>query len=95
VQNEVKHQKLKNVSIKDVVVLLDREQGAEKEAKNNSINLHSIINFKTSGVDWLREKISKIEYKVISEYLTSPEKFQNKDIQLELLKSSLKEDTTL
>lgn len=90
VQNEVNRQKIKNVSLRDVMVLLDREQGAREEAKINNINLYSIIDFKTSGVRWLKEKFSKIEYEVISEYLDFPEKFQNEDIQSELSKSLLK-----
>lgn len=67
-----------------IIVLLDREQGAEEMAKENKLNLYSLIPFKTKGIEWLKEKFSNIEYETLSDYLQNSEKYQNKDLQEKL-----------
>ncbi|MEJ2249678.1 MAG: hypothetical protein P8Y97_08465 [Candidatus Lokiarchaeota archaeon] len=68
----------KNVKVNDVVVLIDREQGAKEIAESHEINLHSLIPFK-SKLYWLKDKFSPIEYKVINEYLSNYSNFQNQE----------------
>ena len=84
IKTEFKRLNIKNFSIKNVVVLLDREQGAEEIASLNGIKLHSLIPFKTKGMAWLSELMSEIEYETITDYLVNPEKYQDKSIQLDL-----------
>ncbi len=84
--------KEKNVSItcKDVAVLLDREQGAEKTAEELGFNLHSVIKFKTDGMSWLKDSFDPVEYDVISDYLRDNAKYQDKKLQEELMRMAKK-----
>jgi len=81
----------KNVSCSDVVVLLDREQGANEAAKANDMRLFSLIPFKTKGIIWLKDKMEDIEYSVITDYLQYNAKYQEKKLQEELRSLALKE----
>jgi orotate phosphoribosyltransferase len=90
---QLKHQaeSLKvNVSCKDVLVVFDREQGAEATAKENGMNLHSIIPFRTKGLEWLRDSMSKVEYEVITDYLNNSKLYQTKEKWDELKRLALK-----
>ncbi len=68
IKTEAKKSGLK-VECKDVIVLLDREQGAAAVASQHGISFHSLIPFKSKGIEWLKTSLSEIEYKVITEYL--------------------------
>lgn len=81
---ELKVRNLEKVECSDVIVLLDREQGGQKAAKENGIKLHSLIPFTTRGVNWLRDLVSDDEYKIISDYLAHPNKYQDRNLQKEL-----------
>jgi len=83
IKYETKKRGLK-VECNDVVVLLDREQGAADVARQYGISFHSLIPFKSKGVKWLKSSLSEIEYKVIREYLRDDEKYQDTEIQKEL-----------
>ncbi len=83
ISHEAKKRGLK-VECKDVVVLLDREQGAAEVASQHGISLHSLIPFKSRGIEWLR--LSEIEYEVITEYLRDEKKYQDAEVQEELYK---------
>jgi len=72
------------IECKHVVVLLDREQGAGEVATQHGISLHSLIPFKSKGIKWLKNSLSEIEYKVITEYLRDEEKYQDAEVQKEL-----------
>jgi orotate phosphoribosyltransferase len=75
--------KRRNVNAKSnkILVLLDREQGAQKTAEANGLELFSLIPFKTKGVNWLKNRFSSLEYEVISDYLLNSDKYQNETIQ--------------
>ena len=75
--------KRRNVNAKSnkILVLLDREQGAQKTAEANGLELFSLIPFKTKGVNWLKNRFSTLEYEVISDYLLNSDKYQNETIQ--------------
>ena len=67
-----------------VVVLLDREQGAEESARKQGITLHSLIPFKSKGIEWLRDVLTPREREVIAAYLEYPDIYQNAEVQEEL-----------
>lgn len=78
---EVKIQNLKSIKYSDVIVLLDREQGAFDVAKKHNIKLHCLIPFKTKGELWLKEILSEKEFEIIFDYLKDAEKYQNQKIR--------------
>ena len=86
---EVKERGLKDVSCSDIIVVLDREQGAEEIAKENGINLRSLIPFASKGLPWLKDVFAGEEYKVITDYLRNTEKYQNSRVQAELSEIAL------
>ena len=79
-----------SVSCKDVVVLIDREQGAKEVAEAHGMRLWALIPFKSKGLEWLRDKMDPIEYEVISDYLMDEEKYQDIIIQKELRDKALR-----
>lgn len=84
IKYEVKQRGLSDIKCENVLVLFDREQGAEKSAKEHNMKLHSLIPFRTKGIDWLKELLAEDEYIVIADYLDNPDKYQAPDIQLKL-----------
>jgi len=79
-----------NVTCKDVAVLLDREQGAEKTAQESGFDLHSVIKFRTDGLEWLRGSMSDTEIYYIEDYLENDAKYQDKKLQQELMRLAIK-----
>lgn len=75
--------KRRNIDAKSnkILVLLDREQGAQKTAAENGLELFSLIPFKTKGVKWLKGRFTSLEYEVTSDYLLNSDKYQNETIQ--------------
>jgi len=78
------------VECDDVVVLLDREQGAAEVAAQHGISFYSLIPFKSNGIEWLKNSLSKIEYEVIGGYLQDETKYQDAEVQKELYELVLK-----
>ncbi|MCP4763858.1 MAG: hypothetical protein GY870_18955 [archaeon] len=78
------------VNCDKIIVLLDRQQGAEELAKKNGLSLYSLIPFKTKAIDWLKDTLSNIEYDILKDYLNNSEKYQDRKIQKELEKQALK-----
>jgi orotate phosphoribosyltransferase len=78
-----------NVTCNDVVVLFDREQGAQKTADEMRIKMHSLIQFKSKGIELLKNSISKIECEVLTGYLSDDMKYQDKETQIELMNLAL------
>jgi uridine monophosphate synthetase len=72
------------ISCKNIIVILDREQGAETLAKKNELILSSLIPFNSKGIFWLKEKFSDIEYEIINDYLKNTEKYQDINLQEEI-----------
>ncbi len=89
IRYEAKKRGLK-VECKDVVVLLDREQGAAEVATQHGISFHPLIPFKSKGIEWLKSKVSKIEYEAIGGYLQDEKKYQDAEVQKELYEVVLK-----
>lgn len=82
-KHESKERKVK-INYKDIIVVLDREQGAAELAKKRNLNIKSLIPFKSKGIKWLRDKLSEIEFEILSDYLKNVKKYQNQDIQREI-----------
>ena len=83
------------VTCKDVIVLLDREQGAVETAKKSGMNLFSVIPFRTKGVPWLKDQMNPKEFDVITDYLSNEQKYQYPDMRKALkalVKHSLGDD---
>jgi len=75
---------LKDVTCSDVIVVLDREQGATELAKEYGIKLHSLIPFMSKGMPWLKNVLADQEYEVIVDYLHDSKKYQDSHVQAEL-----------
>ena len=83
IQEAAKDKKV-SVSCTDVVVLIDREQGAKEIAETNGMKLWSLIPFKTKGVQWLKDRMRPLEYEIITDYLKDEKKYQDQKLQNEL-----------
>jgi hypothetical protein len=62
-------------------VVLDREQGGGEAAAKASLELLSLIPFKTVGLPLLEGVMNKEEWKTITHYLEDPNHFQDKGVQ--------------
>jgi len=84
----------RNISISydlnDIIVLIDREQGAKEKADDLNLNLHALIPFRTKGIQWLKEDMTNMEYEIIDQYLKNPRIFQNRSTQLKLIRIASK-----
>jgi len=80
------------ITVENVAVILDREQGAQDVAATHGIRLHSLIPFRSKGLSWLAESLSSQEYKVLSDYLADPGKYQDLAIQEKLRHMAVKEE---
>ncbi|MDE1860379.1 MAG: hypothetical protein KGH72_01545 [Candidatus Micrarchaeota archaeon] len=85
VEQEAKQRGITNISLKDVVVLIDREQGGTQRAKELGYNLRALIPFASKGVHWLKGSLAPIEYETIVDYLKDPQSYQNKEAQDKLM----------
>lgn len=72
------------VDITDIVVLLDREQGAAAKATEQGFRLHSVIPFASKGLGWLRDSFEPVEYDTISDYLKNPVSYQHEQVRQRL-----------
>lgn len=88
VRREVEERGLKNTKCDHVVVVLDREQGAAEAAKAANISLHSLIQFRSKGLEWLSSRMAPLEWQVIKDYLKNPEKYQGINTRRELAKKA-------
>lgn len=89
VEHEAKLRDIAGVKCGAVVVLLDREQGAQEKAQELNIGLHSLIKFRSEGLYWLRDKMEKYEYQVIEGYLENPDEYQNPELIEKLKRESV------
>lgn len=71
---DLKNREISNVSVDDIAVIIDRQQGARERAKNLNIRLHSLIDLVDEGLPSIKDSMSKEEYHIVSEYLTNPKK---------------------
>lgn len=77
VWHEAARRGLSQVSCRDVVVVVDREQGGAEAARSHGFNLHSALKLRSDGLEWLAGKLAPVEYEVVSAYLEDPTPFQD------------------
>lgn len=87
---EVRRLGLKDITCDEIAVVLDREQGAEEAAEKNNMKLHSLIKFRTDGLDWLKEVMHPEEYELINKFQNSPETYQTKEAQQKAIEMGAK-----
>jgi orotate phosphoribosyltransferase len=75
---------LTEVRCSDVIVLLDREQGAAEVAPAYGVSLHSLIPFMSKGIGWLRDILADREYEVLVDYLRDSSAYQDPRVQADL-----------
>ncbi len=92
ISREMKRRNIDNIELNDVVVLVDREQGAAKRAESMDYKLYSLIRFGTEGMDLLKGSFSEIEHSVISDYLLNYGKYQDLPLQKELEETAMKRE---
>ncbi len=81
---ELRRRGLHQVTCSDIIVVLDREQGATERAKDYAVRLHSLIPFRSQGIAGLKEVLADREYEVIRDYLQHAEHYQDPGVQAEL-----------
>jgi orotate phosphoribosyltransferase len=91
IKNETNAQNFRNVKCCNVVVVVDRQQGASDIALEYGMKLFSLIPFRTQGIHWLRDSMTDIEYSTIVDYLENPLSYQKKSTQDHLRKLALKD----
>ena len=69
---EMKKREISDVSVDDIAVIVDRQQGARERAKDLNIKLHSLIDLIDEGLPAIKDLMSEDEYQIVSEYLTNP-----------------------
>jgi orotate phosphoribosyltransferase len=82
--HEVTLRGLTGVRCSDVIVLLDREQGAGEVARGYGVTLQSLIPFRSKGLGWLRDILADREYEVLVEYLRDSSAYQDPRVQADL-----------
>ncbi len=84
VNQEIQRRNLLGVTLQDVAVLLDREQGGAQRARDLGYNLHSYIPFISKGLPWLKDRFSQQETETILDYVGNVEKYQDSELQKHL-----------
>lgn len=79
-----------HAAVEDVVVLMDREQGAQEAARERGVRLHALIPFRSRGLSWLSTSFSEEEYQILTDYLDHPEKYQDPMLQKQLRIQAIK-----
>jgi len=69
---EMKKREIYDVSVDDIAVIIDRQQGAQERAKDLNIRLHSLIDLIDEGLPAIKDSMSEEEYQIVSEYLSNP-----------------------
>ena len=72
VLTEVKKRGISDVTVDDIAVIVDRQQGAQQRANELNIRLHSLIDLVDEGLPSIRDAMTEEEYKIVSEYLSEP-----------------------
>jgi orotate phosphoribosyltransferase len=73
---ELEKRGVSDFSVDDIVVVIDRQQGARARAEELKINFFSLIDFVDEGLPLIEDRMSNEEYTLISNYLTDPTSFK-------------------
>jgi orotate phosphoribosyltransferase len=77
IEMEAKRRGIATLSVPAVIVLVDREQGAEHSASLAHVSLLSLVKLRSQGLDMLTGLALPREIELISQYLEAPESFQD------------------
>ncbi len=88
VKHELNRRSIPDVECTTVAVLLDREQGAASSARAAGMELLSLIPFASKGLPLLQDHMHEAEWRVLAEYLTDPQKYQDTAVQEDLRRLS-------
>jgi orotate phosphoribosyltransferase len=69
---ELEKRGVSNVSVDNIVVIIDRQQGAKERAKDANIRLHALIDLVDEGLPMIRDSMSEEEYTLVTKYLHDP-----------------------
>jgi len=69
---ELEKRGISDVTVDDIAVIIDRQQGARQRAKDLNIRLHSLIDLVDEGLPSIRSLMSEEEYKLVSDYISNP-----------------------
>lgn len=77
VEQEAARRGLEGVGCRDVLVVVDREQGGEEAAQEHGFSLRSVLRLQSEGLDALRERLAPVEYDMVKAYFEDPAAFQD------------------
>ena len=66
---EIERRGISGVKCDDILVVVDRQQGAKTIAQEEGLNLHSLIDFADEGLPLLQDLMDQKEYETIIKYL--------------------------
>ena len=81
VKREAEQRGITDLTLKDIVVLFDREQGGAQKAAEMGYTLHALVPFSSKGIHWLKDSLTPVEYRTIVDYLQNPKAYQDKKVQ--------------
>ena len=67
--SEIERIGVSGVKCDDILVVIDRQQGARTIAREEGLNLHSLIDFTDEGLPMLQDLMNQKEYETIIKYL--------------------------
>jgi orotate phosphoribosyltransferase len=73
---ELEKRGIREFTVDDIAVVVDRQQGARQRASELKINLHSLIDLVDEGLPLIRDKMTEEEYVKVSNYLADPTGFK-------------------
>jgi orotate phosphoribosyltransferase len=60
VRHHLTRRHIEGVALEDVLVILDREQGAAERAAEACVRLHSLIPLRSRGIEWLSDDLQPV-----------------------------------
>jgi uridine monophosphate synthetase len=84
VRYELDKRGITDAECRKIVVVLDREQGGQQAAQAASVDLLSLIPFKSVGLPLLENVMNPTEWSTLMRYLDDPKEFQDPRVQKEL-----------
>jgi uridine monophosphate synthetase len=69
IMSEIERRGVSGVKCDDILVVIDRQQGARTIAKEEGLNLHALIDFTDEGLPMLQDLMDQKEYEIIRKYL--------------------------
>jgi orotate phosphoribosyltransferase len=73
---ELQKRGIRDFTVDDIAVIVDRSQGAARRADELNINLHSLINLVDEGLPMIEDLMSPEEFKMVTDYLADSSGFK-------------------